>query len=169
MNGEYQQTNNCAATIPPGRVCSATISFSPTGTGARSAQLIVTAAGNLSASVNLTGIGIGSCGSLSACGSAAILRRLSEPKGAFYIFKDSDSGLNHGFASGVFSNDTDTQYRVIIDPGCIDSQGSSIGCSMDPSSLDVSRGTVMRISFPPMTPQHFAGINFRGALEVRST
>src|SRR5260370_24388106 len=45
------------------------------------------------------------------------------------------------------------------DTGCIDDANATNGCSTDPTVLDRSRGTVLRISFDPQTSGNFAGAN----------
>lgn len=74
---------------------------------------------------------------------------------AFYVYKDADSGFNHGFASGFYG----TTSRIAVDSACLDDPGSIGGCSSDPSRLDTNRGTVLRVTFAPIPVGQWAGVN----------
>src|SRR5437879_2868754 len=39
---------------------------------------------------------------------------------SFYVYRDQDSGLNHGFPSGFFASNTANLGTIHIDTGCID-------------------------------------------------
>ena len=95
------------------------------------------------------------CTRISDAAFSLISNRVNENKKSFYIYKDGDSGFNHGFPSGLFGQ----VNKIEIDTACIDDSGSANGCSQDPNVLDKERGNVMRISFDPLLPGEFAGIN----------
>ena len=65
-SGDYAQTNNCGMSLPSAGNCVITVTFTPTGTGARSGAVTLTdnAAGNPHI-INLTGTGIAPAVSLS--------------------------------------------------------------------------------------------------------
>ncbi|MBV8282718.1 MAG: hypothetical protein JO347_11765, partial [Candidatus Eremiobacteraeota bacterium] len=82
----------------------------------------------------------------------------------FFVYKDADSGFNHGFPSGIFtSNNGIFPYQITIDTACLDDPANTtIGCypASDTTHFDASRGTVMRISFPFMPDDsYWAGLN----------
>ena len=57
--GDYAQTNNCGSSIPAGGSCTVTLTFRPTATGARAAQLAITSGATTSPNnVTLSGRGI---------------------------------------------------------------------------------------------------------------
>ena len=78
----------------------------------------------------------------------------------FFVYQDQDSGFNHGFPSGKFGQLGLNLSTILIDAGCIDDPASVTGCSADPKHLDATRGTVFRITFPPLSSGQFAGLNF---------
>ena len=81
---------------------------------------------------------------------------------AFYVYKDQDSGFNHGFPSGFFASNADNLKTIHIDAGCIDNPVDvTTGCypSSATTALDTVRGTVLRLSFDAQTPGNFAGVN----------
>jgi hypothetical protein len=91
---------------------------------------------------------------------------VSENQQAFYVYKDADSGYNHGFASGWFvyplSEVSNIQNIIQVDPGCVDDPAdTAIGCypSTNTSVLDTVRGTVLRFSFAPQMSGSYAGVN----------
>lgn len=75
----------------------------------------------------------------------------------FYVYRDADSGFNHGFPSGFLPNG---QAKLSIDPACIDDPNAALGCSADPNRLDTVRGTVMQVSFGALANGEFAGLDF---------
>jgi len=81
--------------------------------------------------------------------------RASANRSAFFVYKDADSGFNHGFASGFYGA-TD---RVSVDSACVDDPASPDGCSGDFARLDTNRGTVLRVTFAPIPPGRWAGVN----------
>jgi hypothetical protein len=73
----------------------------------------------------------------------------------FYIYKDADSGLNHGFPSGFFGG----VDSIHIDTTCVDDPRAANGCTTDPLRFDREHGTVMRVTFDPQSSGQFAGVN----------
>lgn len=84
-----------------------------------------------------------------------LAQRATENRNAFYLYRDADSGLNHGFPSGFFG----ALDKIGIDAACIDDPSSSNGCSSDVTRFDRARGNVLRISFAPFAAGEFAGVN----------
>src|SRR5260370_12528593 len=78
---------------------------------------------------------------------------------SFYIYLDQDSGFNHGFPSGFFASNTANLGTIHIDTGCIDDANATNGCSIDPTLLDRTHGTVLPISFHAQTAGNCAAIN----------
>lgn len=83
-------------------------------------------------------------------------QRMTVERTSFYVYRDADSGSNHGFPSGLFG----VTGKITLDTSCIDEVGSVGGCSTDANRLDAARGTALRISFAPLSPGQFAGVNF---------
>ncbi len=77
----------------------------------------------------------------------------------FYVYEGSDSGLNHGFPSGLFAHPLSALSKIHLDTACVADPSSPSGCTTDPDRLDRVRGTVMRVSFDPLSPGEFAGVN----------
>jgi len=84
-------------------------------------------------------------------------QRVSANRISFYVYKDQDSGLNHGFPSGFFANRANLS-TIHIDSGCVNDFNARNGCSTNASALDEKRGTVFRITFDPQATRDFAGI-----------
>ncbi len=80
-------------------------------------------------------------------------------RSAFFVYRNQDDGLNHGFPSGLFASSAANLATVHIDTGCIDDLAAANGCSTDPNVLDRTRGTVLRVSLDPQAPGSFAGLN----------
>jgi hypothetical protein len=76
----------------------------------------------------------------------------------FYVYQDSDSGFNHGFASGWFAGGA-ALGKIHLDPACVYDPASPNGCTSDGNRLDRVRGTVMRATFDPLAPGEFVGVN----------
>jgi hypothetical protein len=98
--------------------------------------------------------------------SGEVQARVTANEQAFYVYKDADSGFNHGFASGWFvyplSELPNIQNIIQVDSGCVDDPAdTTIGCypATDTSALDTVRGTVLRFSFAPQAPGSYAGVN----------
>lgn len=84
-----------------------------------------------------------------------LAERMTANQTRFYVYQDADSGFNHGFLSGLFGR----VEKLQIEAACVDDPTSVDGCSTDPNGLDRERGTVLRISFAPLAPGQFAGVN----------
>ncbi len=89
-----------------------------------------------------------------------IQARVTANQTSFYVYKDQDSGFNHGFPSGFFTGSTGTTSTIHLDAGCIDNPADTVtGCysSTTTTALDTVHGTVMRISFDAQTD--YNGVN----------
>jgi len=161
FSGDFVQTNNCGSSLSAGASCLITVTFTPTGVGSRSATLFVfDAAGDAPQITELKGTGSGSCTTLGDCAFQLLNQTASENQTRFHVFKDADSGINHGFPALFFSKGFDPD-RVKLDPACIDDLISATGCTTDLSRFDVTRGNVFRITFPPLGLSEFAGLIFQ--------
>lgn len=88
--------------------------------------------------------------------------RVNANQSAFYVYKDQDSGFNHGFPSGFFADKPADLGTIHIDTGCVDdTEDTATGCypPTDTDALNTLHGTVMRISFDAQTWGSFAGVN----------
>jgi hypothetical protein len=159
-SGEFTQTNNCPSFLPASGSCSVSVSFTPAGTGPRSAWLQIESTATAGQMISLKGVGAGACLTISACAFQLLSQRVSLDAGGFFVYKDADSGFNHGTPSGVFASGVDTS-AVIINAGCVDLATSPTGCSADPNALDETRGTVLSITFPDLIDSQFAGLNIQ--------
>lgn len=88
---------------------------------------------------------------------ALINNRTAQNQSQFFVYRDMDSGFNHGFPSGVYGND---QGAIHMDPGCVYSPSASTGCSTDPTVVDQTRGTVLQFTFDPLPGGDYVGMNF---------
>lgn len=88
-----------------------------------------------------------------------VAERVQANRTRFYVYLDADSGFNHGFPSGFFGDSQATIESITLDAACIDDPVASNGCSTNPERLDRERGTVLRITFPPLPSGHYAGVN----------
>jgi hypothetical protein len=86
---------------------------------------------------------------------AVLSARTTSNQNGFFVYHDQDDGLNHGFPSGFFG----AIDHISLDAGCIDDPTTANGCSTDTTRLDRTRGTVLRITIAPLSPQTFAGVN----------
>jgi hypothetical protein len=116
--------------------------------------------------ITLTGAGNGSCTTISGCAYQLLNQRASANDNSFYVYKDADSGFNHGFPSGLFGSTDVDLSKVMLDAACIDDPtldvASGTGCSTDTKRLDGTRGTVFRFTFPSLVSQEdFVGLNFQ--------
>jgi hypothetical protein len=84
-----------------------------------------------------------------------LTERAKAHRDSFFLYADADSGLNHGFPSGVFGNPPNIQ----INAHCIDDPSSGSGCTSDPNRLDRVRGSVLNLVFGPRSPGQFHGVN----------
>ncbi len=162
FSADFAQTNNCGATLAAGASCDVNLRFTPTGVGGRTARLFAfDSAGGSPQTVEISGTGVGSCGSISDCGFRLLNQRATENQTAFFVYKDADSGLNHGFPSGLFGNSGFDLNKVKLDAACIDDPLALTGCTTDTRSLDATRGTVFRITFPELAFGEFVGLSFQ--------
>jgi hypothetical protein len=163
FSGDFAQTNTCGFSLGAGTNCSISVTFSPRCTGPRQAAvLVLDTAGDTPQTAQLSGSGHSLCAGLSDCGYQLVNGRASAGTSAFYVYKDADSGLNHGFPSGIFGSPQRLADAVTLDAGCIDSAASVNGCSTSVSSLDVARGTVFRATLPVVpSGVGYAGLNFQ--------
>lgn len=99
------------------------------------------------------------CDQVSNAAYSLLTKRTTVNQSNFYVYKDADSGFNHGFPSGFFANNTNTLEKIHLDAACLDDDASSNGCSLDPSRLDQDRVNVLSVSFDPLLPGEFAGVN----------
>lgn len=159
---DFIQTNNCGSMLAAGASCTINVTFRPTGVAGRTATLFVfDNAGDAPQRTSLSGTGFGSCTSIADCGLRALNQLASANQTGFYVYKDADSGLNHGFPSGLFGSPGFDFSKVTLDAACIDDPLSSTGCTTNLNSLDAARGTVFRISLPPLRSFQFVGLNFQ--------
>jgi hypothetical protein len=103
--------------------------------------------------------------SLTTAAYEVLNERVSVNATQFFIYHDADSGFNHGFPSG-FIGRTD---KLAINTGCVDDPSRADGCSIDPKRLDLSRGTVTRVTFGPLGSGQFAGIDWEEPQSYVST
>jgi len=104
----------------------------------------------------------------SALGDAAlqlITDRVSENGDSFYVYRDADSGFNHGFPSGFFAGDgsqdrPDLRNQIQIDLAAVNDSASPTGTTNDPTRFDRDRGTVVRLALPALTGGEFVGVYF---------
>ena len=83
---------------------------------------------------------------------------ITAARSAFFVYKDSDSGENNGFWSGWFPGGP-ALAKIHLNTACVYDPASPTGCTLDPTRVDSFRGTVIQITFDPLTPGQFAGIN----------
>ncbi|MFN7921455.1 MAG: hypothetical protein U0Q16_15240 [Bryobacteraceae bacterium] len=79
-------------------------------------------------------------------------------RSVFFIYENLDSGFNHSFPSGFFP--AGGVSKIHLDAGCVFDATTANGCATNPAKLDRDRGTVMRITFDPLSGAEFAGVNF---------
>jgi hypothetical protein len=104
----------------------------------------------------------GNSNQASATPSGELQTRVTANKNGFYVYKDADSGFNHGFPSGWFANPISNLNTISLDAGCVDDPAdTTTGCypSANTSVLDTVRGTVLRFSFAAQASGDWAGVN----------
>jgi hypothetical protein len=99
------------------------------------------------------------CVTISDCAYEVINQRIAANRNKFFVFQDADSGLNHGYASGLFGNID--LHQVLLDANCIYDSTSNMGCATNMSAVDTTRGTVFRFSYPAMSGSSFVGLNWQ--------
>jgi hypothetical protein len=77
----------------------------------------------------------------------------------FFLYRDADSGFNHGFLSGFFASDPVALQKIQLDAACVNDPASPDGCTDDANALDRERGTVLRLEFAALLPGEFCGLN----------
>ncbi len=158
--GDFVQANNCPAVLAAGAACSITLTFSPTGTGPRTATLLVLGdRGTRLQSVALAGTGMAVCPTISDCTYRLLNQRVAANRNDFYVYQDADSAFNHGFPSGLFG--TIDLKKVSLDSGCVDDPASPTGCSADLARLDGTGGTVFRFNYPALSGAGFVGLSWQ--------
>jgi len=105
-----------------------------------------------------SGVGIPANANITDAAYSALARRAPANRQSFFVYQDADSGVNHGFPSGLFGA-TD---KIHTDTGCVDDPVSENGCSTDVNRLDRSRGTVLRLTVDPLASGQYAGVNIEG-------
>ncbi len=85
-----------------------------------------------------------------------LLDRTQTNRQAFYVYRDADSGFNHGFPSGFFG----TTSKIHIDTAAINDTNSVSGVSTNLNVLDRRHGNVLQVVFNSFSPGQFAGVNF---------
>ncbi len=80
----------------------------------------------------------------------------TEVRSAFFLYRDQDDGISHGFPSGIFP--AEFAHRIEIDPGCVDDPLSPSGCRQTRAQVDCDHGTVLRVTWRPMSAGQYAGI-----------
>jgi hypothetical protein len=83
----------------------------------------------------------------------------------FYVYQNADSGFNHGVPSGFFG----ATSKINIDTACINDPTTENGCSTDQNRLNRKRGTVLRISFQPLSPGEFGSLGIAVKTKLGST
>jgi len=89
--------------------------------------------------------------------------QIAAAQASFYVYKDADSGLNHGFPSGWFPNqsvDPTALTKLHLDTACLYDPTSALGCATDITKMDRVRGTVLRVTFDLLAPGQFVGFHF---------
>ncbi len=86
--------------------------------------------------------------------------RTNANREAFFVYKDADSGFNHGFPSGFFGSSTATLNKLHLEAACLDDSTQGSGCSSDLAGLDREHGTVLRLIFDPLLAGEFVGLHF---------
>jgi len=89
--------------------------------------------------------------------------QITADQASFYVYKDSDSGLNHGFSSGWFPDpkvDPAALTKLHLDTACLYDPTSANRCATDTTKMDQTRGTVLRVTFDPLAPGEYVGFHF---------
>ena len=157
FNGDFLQSSNCIGSLNAGSHCEIKVIFAPTGTGSRTASVLVfDDASNSPQSAALSGPGLGTITNIGSSAYQLLNARTSANQASFYVYQDQDSGFNHGFPSGEFGD----LGSIASDAGCINNPADmATGCFMpgDTMHYDVTQGTVFRFTFT--SPQELTGVN----------
>ncbi|HND52722.1 MAG TPA: hypothetical protein PLV92_10015, partial [Pirellulaceae bacterium] len=98
---------------------------------------------------------------------AVLADRVAEIRDKFAVYRDTDSALNHGVASGLFAGPDGTaraqtlRDSTIIATDCVFASTTSTQCATDPATLDGQRGTVLRVAFPALNAGEWVGLNIQ--------
>ncbi len=161
FNGDFLQMNTCPPALQAGAHCPIPVVFAPTGTGSRTASVLVfDDASNSPQSAGLSGVGVGTITNIGSSAYQLLNTRTSANQANFYVYQDQDSGFNHGFPSGFFGNGG----PISIDTGCVDDpMDLNVGCfpSNDMTDFDGRRGTVLRVSLGPYAFGDYSGLNIQ--------
>jgi hypothetical protein len=151
--GDYGQTNDCGASLPPSGSCTITITFTPTAIGTRTGFVLVTDdARNSPQNVSLSGIGIAPIVKL----SSTTVRFGTAPLGTTSVaqkVKVSNSGtavltINTVSASGDF-NETDNCAGQSIQP----SSFCTVSAQFEPSVTGAIGGAITITDMASNSPQ----------------
>ncbi len=82
--------------------------------------------------------------------------RVDRVRAAFDVYVNADAGSNRGVPSGWYG----ITSKISLDAACIDDPLAPLGCSSSANASDSDRGTALRITFAPLAPGEFAGVNF---------
>ena len=161
FSGDFLQSSNCVGSLNAGSHCEIKVIFAPTGTGSRTASVLVfDDASNSPQSAALSGPGLGTITNIGSSAYQLLSARTSANQASFYVYQDQDSGFNHGFPSGFFGN----LGLISIDTGCVDDpMDLNVGCfhSNDMTDFDGRRGTVLRVSLGPYASGDDSGLNIQ--------
>ncbi len=83
--------------------------------------------------------------------------RPTENQGSFYVYRDGDSGFNHGFPSGAYG----ATAAVHVNAAALDDPTSPSGTTTDPSRSDPVHGTVLSVQFDALSGSAVAGLNIQ--------
>ena len=117
-------------------------------------QMFGVRSGSTTVNISIQDIGI------SSSAYNVINSRTLQNQTQFFVYKDMDSGFNHGFPSGLFGSSPAAMGKLHFDPGCLYDSNAANGCSTDSTVMDMSRGTVFRLTFDPLSSGDFVGLNF---------
>ncbi len=90
-----------------------------------------------------------------------LTQRVAENAQSFYVYRDADSGFNHGFPSNFLASRPDLIDQLRLNLACLDDPLSASGCSTNPNRLNRERGTSLQMQFPPLAAGEFAGLGFQ--------
>jgi len=77
----------------------------------------------------------------------------------FFVYKDADSGFNHGFPSGFFASNDTLRNQIQLNAASVNDDSAPSGVTTDPNALDRERGTVLRVALPSLTGSQFVGVH----------
>ncbi|MEZ5356255.1 MAG: hypothetical protein R2762_26775 [Bryobacteraceae bacterium] len=80
-------------------------------------------------------------------------------RAAFHVYQNSDAGVNKSFPSGFFPAGP-VLSKIHLDSACVHDPTAANRCSTNTARLDRTRGTVVRVTFDPLTGAEFVGVNW---------